>query len=354
MQQFVGQWYDGRGSSKTDVRLELDDNGLFCVFDQHDNVLLHQMNQQSITVSSRLANSPRYLNFPDGQSVETLDNDAVDQWIRAYRPGMLSGLVHRLESNLSFVALTLLLVVLMVWGTAQYGVPAVSQSIAKALPAELLDQSSKETLMLLEQKLLAPSQLTDERQQALRQHFSEAIASHQDLRIQVDFRSSSLMGPNAFALPNGQIIFTDEIVALAAHDDELLAILGHEIGHVKHKHSLRRLVQNSLYIFILAMMTGDMSGNSELVLTLPVLLAELAYSRGYEEEADHYALEFLNARNIPTHRFSDLMLRLEANQSEKDKTEDKQQITDDNSDGLEWRRYLSTHPMTKDRVESFQ
>lgn len=348
MLQFTGQWYDGEGSNKMEVRLELSQDGRLSIFNQQSDVLIHSSDQQLINLSSRLANSPRYLSFSDGQSVETLDNDCIDQWIKDFRPGFFAGLVHRLESNFKFVALTLLLVIAVVWGTAQYGIPAASQAVTNALPAELLDQTSDETLSFLEQYWLKPSQLSVERQQQLREHFAEAISSHQNLRIQVDFRSSEKMGANAFALPNGHIIFTDRIVALAAHDDELLAILGHEIAHVKYRHSMRRLVQNSLYIFLLAMITGDVSGTSEVVLGLPVLFAELAYSRGYETEADNYALEFLRTRNIPTHRFADLMIRLEDSHRKDSKSEDQ---TDDDS---QWRQYLSTHPMTADRIKAFK
>ncbi|MEH6625243.1 MAG: M48 family metallopeptidase [Motiliproteus sp.] len=353
MLQFTGQWYDGGGSSKTEVRLELAQDGLLSIFDRHSGALVHCADQQLINVSSRLANSPRYLNLADGQSVETLDNDCVDQWISDFRPGFFASLVHRLESNLKFVALTLLLVIAVVWGTAQYGVPAASQAVAKALPAELLDRASDETLLLLEQYWLQPSKLSIERQQQLRQHFAEALASHQDLRIQVDFRSSETMGANAFALPNGHIIFTDGIVALAAHDDELLAILGHEIGHVKYRHSMRRLVQNSLYIFLLSMISGDVSGTSEVVLGLPVLFAELAYSRAYETEADNYAMGFLQARDIAPHRFADLMLRLEASRREKSNAE-KTESDAKADDAIQWRQYLSTHPITAERIKAFQ
>jgi Zn-dependent protease with chaperone function len=344
MLQLTGQWYDGEDSSKTAVRLELTKDGRLSIFSQHSSTLILSVDQQHISISSRLANSPRYLSFPDGQSLETLDNNCVDQWVRSYRPSFIAGLVHRLESNFKFVALTLLLVIAVVWGTARYGIPAASQVVAEALPAELLDQASSETLALLEQYLLKPSQLSIERQQQLREHFFEAISSHQNLRIQVSFRSSEKMGANAFALPNGHIIFTDSIVDLAAHDDELLAILGHEIAHVKYRHSMRRLVQNSLYVFLLAMITGDVSSTSEAVLGLPVILAELAYSRNYETQADTYALEFLRTRNIPPHRFADLMLRLEGNHHKHAEADDTSQ----------WRRYLSTHPITADRIKAFK
>ncbi|MCW8886675.1 MAG: M48 family metallopeptidase [Motiliproteus sp.] len=353
MLQLTGQWYDGTGSERTEVRLQLDNHGLLSIYGRDSGELLHSVNQQQVEVSSRLANSPRYLNLPDGQSVETLDNDQVDQWIELFRPGRFTGLLHRLESHLGFVLVTLVLVIGVVWGTAQFGVPAASHAVARALPAELLDRASEETLLMMDQHWLQPSKLDPERQQQLQSHFAKTINAHHDLRIKVDFRDCGKMGANAFALPNGQIIFTDAIVRLAEHDDELLAILAHEIGHVEHRHSMRRLVQNSLYVFLLSMITGDISGTAEIVLGLPLVFAELAYSRSYETEADHYALEFLQEHDIAPHRFSDLMLRMEATRKEK-QAKNKPDRVKDEEEQQSWSRYLSTHPLTEERIKAFQ
>jgi Zn-dependent protease with chaperone function len=49
---------------------------------------------------------------------------------------------------------------------------------------------------------------------------------------------------NAFALPNGRVVVTDELVELLKNDsDALRAVLLHEIGHVQHHHSIRLAAQ---------------------------------------------------------------------------------------------------------------
>lgn len=343
-----GDYYDGSGSKRTPVRIEVSTDGAVEIIALSDEAVLQRLQQQEIEVSSRLGNGPRYLELPMGYQIETLDNDSVDRWLSQHRPSVWSGLVHRLESNFKFVLLTLLLVIMVVWGTVQFGVPATAKVIAKALPSELLNQTSEETLSFLDEYWLEPSQLSVERQQELAEHFAEAVNKHREENIKVAFRYSEAMGPNAFALPNGQIIFTDAIVALSEHDDELLAILAHEIGHVKHRHSMRKLVQNSLFIFVLAMITGDMSGTSEVVLGLPVLFAELAYSRAYETESDQYALQYMTEHQIPLHRFSDIMLRLSV---QRDQEGEKGHS---HEDGVQWKQYLSTHPITEERIKAFQ
>lgn len=346
MLQIRGDYFDGQNSQKVAVMVVLNSDGGIYVSRQTDGEEILSLDQQQVEISSRLGNSPRYLSCADGQSIETLENDLVDQWVKQSRPRFLYGLVNRLESNLRFVVLTVIMVSLIMWLALQFGVPAVSHGIAKALPPELLDRASEETLQIMDSLVMEPSELSQQRQHQLQQHFAEAIQSHEDLRIQVAFRKSDEMGANAFALPNGQIIFTDEIVALAEHDDELLAILAHEIGHVKYRHGMRRIVQNSLFVFVIAMITGDASGTSEIVLGLPVLFAELAYSRAHETESDQYALEFLKQRQIPTQRFSDIMLRLEASFREEEETHKERDSR--------WQHYLSTHPLTSERIKAFQ
>jgi Zn-dependent protease with chaperone function len=44
--------------------------------------------------------------------------------------------------------------------------------------------------------------------------------------------------PNAFALPGGQIFITTGMLDLGIDDDMLANVLGHEIGHVVHEHSI--------------------------------------------------------------------------------------------------------------------
>ncbi|MCK7469253.1 MAG: M48 family metallopeptidase [Desulfosudis oleivorans] len=83
--------------------------------------------------------------------------------------------------------------------------------------------------------------------------------------------------------------------ASPAADDELLAVLAHEAGHVAHRHGVQRIIQDSLLAFAISAVTGDASGTSQLFLGLPVMLTELAYSRDFEREADRYALDTLRS-----------------------------------------------------------
>ena len=61
----------------------------------------------------------------------------------------------------------------------------------------------------------------------------------------IEFRKSRI-GPNAFALPGGSIVITDELVALVDGDAAVVTgVLGHELGHVRHRDGMRMLLQAS-------------------------------------------------------------------------------------------------------------
>ncbi|HSM14123.1 MAG TPA: M48 family metalloprotease, partial [Thermoanaerobaculia bacterium] len=55
----------------------------------------------------------------------------------------------------------------------------------------------------------------------------------------ISFSLIDMPEPNAFALPGGQIFVTRGMLSLGLTDDELAALLGHEIAHVVHEHGTR-------------------------------------------------------------------------------------------------------------------
>jgi predicted Zn-dependent protease len=152
--------------------------------------------------------------------------------------------------------------------------------------------------------------------------------------IRLEFRHSELLGPNAFALPGGVVVMTDQLVELAGSEEEILAVLAHEIGHVEERHSLRQVLQSSGIALLAATVTADAATVSTAVAGLPVILAQTSYSRGFETVADEFAFDLLRRNSISPAVFADFMERLGADS----------QLNEDLS-------FLSTHPVTSDRIE---
>ncbi|GAB1582648.1 hypothetical protein PPNSA23_25910 [Phyllobacterium phragmitis] len=99
------------------------------------------------------------------------------------------------------------------------------------------------------------------------------------------------MGPNAFALPDGTIIVTDALTDLAPGDDMVLGVLAHEIGHVVHEHTLRRLYRAAGVSALIMLIGGDIGSGLEDVLTRGSALITLSYS--LEQEADRYSIDLM-------------------------------------------------------------
>ena len=112
--------------------------------------------------------------------------------------------------------------------------------------------------------------------------------------INYQFKIVKREGPNAFALPGGFIYLTADLLDYVHSDDELAAVIAHEMGHIIHQHSIKQL-QDKQKFKLVELLTLLVTGDSTLG-----ILSELAsitilnsYRREYEEEADLTALELL-------------------------------------------------------------
>ncbi len=343
-----GYWYDGRSSAQVAAACCLLESGAVQVLRLADRQILKQLPHFAFQVSPRLAGIPRSLRLESGEAFETEEHDAVDAIL--VRPHVLSPLhwVHHLESRWRWVSLGVVLLLLFGWCAGRYGIPAVAKLIAFRLPPTILEKAETELLATLDRMVFSPSQIEPQISERLLHHFKLGLEKTDgNPALRVVFRKGRRLGANAFALPAGTIILTDEMVALAQSDDELLAVLLHEIGHVVYRHGMRNAIQDSLLSFALLAITGDVTGSSELFLGLPVLLTQLSYSRQFEREADLYALSGLKAHRIPPRSFADLMRRVEQQQRGKPP---KTGAVGEKSLEI----YLSTHPLTDERLRPFE
>lgn len=301
----------------------------------------------AMIIEPKLGKLPRTIKFGDNSIFETTDQDAVDQLSK--RLGASDGnWLHWLESHTMPVIGMLVGMTVITWGIIQYGIPATAKWVSYQLPAGLYQEAGDHTISYLDKFLLEPTQLPEERRQTLRKAFlSQLDKTEKRQNIRVMFRDGGAIGANAFALPSGIVVFTDQMVNLACDDQELLAIFGHEVGHIQERHLTRKAIQASIVGVTIAMLLGDASGLGEIIVTLPAVMLEMSYSRGFEQEADDYALDFLRQRDIETGYFTSIMERLthqsyepaavEAEQGQNNRFED----------------YLSTHPLPEERLEKF-
>ena len=354
-----GYLFSGATSAKTKVSLFYNKEGYVGFNEAIGNGVKFDV----IKISSRLGNTPRYINFPDGAQFETENNDAIDEMVKTLSSKALNGLAYKLESAKAFVLFTLITVVFFAWILIQFGIPYFSKEIASALPEEASQYMGSGVLEVMDNSWFSKSELSDKRQKKLRTLFNSLLKDNEHYKL--EFRLGGKIKANAFALPSGTIVFTDELISLAENDLEIAAIMLHEIGHLKHHHSLRSTIQQfSLAMFVM-LVTGDVSSSSSIITAIPIMLVESGFSQTMETEADDYSLNYMRQNNINPNYFSLIMEKLEASYlPEYDECAEKGNkikcikeavlLNKTNNNKTNVLSYFSTHPSSEDRIKRFQ
>ena len=326
--------FDKQSSAYTDAELEFHEESLSL----HTKEETKAYALSEIHFSDRLGNMPRSLYLPDGKVCESQENDAIDSELKKRKLLKTAGLIHHLESTSVYILPAIAVTVLLVFVLLKYILPYSAEKIAYAVPQNIASQIGTGTLKTLDKLVLQPSVLGSEKKKEITAAFNTMAKQLNNLPpLDLQFRSAKEIGPNAFALPDGTIVMTDQLVILSANNDEILSVLAHEIGHIKNRHAIRMVLQNSAMLLVLTTLTGDATSASSIVSTLPTLLIESAFSRDLESEADDYAMDVMRKADIPLHSFADIMQRLSMGRSEDETGE-----------------YFSSHPITSERIAKFK
>jgi len=121
-----------------------------------------------------------------------------------------------------------------------------------------------------------------------------AVKSHRP-NLQYTFTVLDSEDVNAFALPGGYVYITRGIMAYLNSEAELAAVLGHEIGHVTARHSVRQQT-GATAAGVGAMVVGILTGSGDLANVANMAGSALVsgYGRDMELEADELGAEYLN------------------------------------------------------------
>ena len=134
---------------------------------------------------------------------------------------------------------------------------------------------------------------------------------------------------NAFAVPGGFVFVTTGMLKFLKDEDELAAILGHEMGHMELRHGMKSVGKESvLKLFSLMKEVATMSGDSgdstqtaarqQLVALADELFGKLTtsirngYGIGMESQADWRSIQFAKALGYETKALYDVLERFKA------------------------------------------
>ena len=137
--------------------------------------------------------------------------------------------------------------------------------------------------------------------------------------IQVDglplnFKVYDVIAVNAFACGDGSIRVFSSLMDLMT-DDELMAIIGHEIGHVVHT-DVKDAMKNAYLASAARNAAGSVEGSTAAKLSnsqlgeLTTAFTSAQFSQKQESQADDYAFDFCIANNVDPYAMSNALNKL--------------------------------------------
>lgn len=335
-------WFDGRRAEAQPVQLWLDGDAL--LLEAADGAR-HRYARQRVVWPERTRHGQRQLLLPDGSVVQLVDASAWDQW--AGEAGLSQPLAARWALNWPLVGAAAALLLVLGFSAWRWGIPWGARQAVDWVPASLEQSLGAQVMKDIERRGWAkPSELPAAEQQRIAEAAAAMVraaypSGAPEYRLHVR-KAPKWLGPNAFALPGGDIVVTDALVQLLRDKGEaanaaLLGVVAHELGHVRERHGLRIVFEAGATSVLLGWWIGDYSS---LLAAAPALLVQADYSRGHERAADAEALRVMRAAGIDPRAMVRFFALLKKKMPERD--------GDAPAFGL------STHPADSERVRFFE
>ncbi|MFC5300241.1 M48 family metallopeptidase [Azospira restricta] len=273
-------YYDGSSTRRHPVGLEVRDGHLLI----DGNGVQRRIPVGEVDFGEAVEGAPRSISLPGGGCCEVHDNAALSHLLAT--AGIGESLVVRIQRRWHWALGAFIVVVASAAAAYLWGLPALAQQLAPHVPPLVARTLSDAALAQLDRGVLRPSRLPPARQEEIRRQAAALLTPQQTPPWRLHFRQAPRLGPNALALPGGDIIILDQLVELLGDERQIQAVVAHEVGHLAHHHAMRRLIQDATLSLVLAAWFGDVS--SAAVATSGKLL-QSGYSREAEIEADAYA-----------------------------------------------------------------
>jgi Zn-dependent protease with chaperone function len=334
MIEFSGTYFDGKSSKANAVQAAFDGNDLRVASEGFE--ITHAFS--SVEIEPPLGKATRVLRFANGAKLETDALVAIAELEARTGRNRALTVVNRLEGRWPLVLFSFVMLFAFTLAFLRFGLPWVADRAAFATPVSVLGPVTDRTLELLDGQYLRPSTLSDARQAQLEAVFARVTSTiGQGYSYRLMLRDSPVLGANAFALPNGAVVMTDDLVALSHNDAELEGVLAHEVGHVINRHALRGVYQGAGVFLVVSLIAGDFTGVTSLAASLPAVLIQNGYSQQFENEADAVAGRYMMGAMGTTKPLSEILERL---------TKD--------SLGGSLPSFLATHPGAAERARNLE
>ena len=140
---------------------------------------------------------------------------------------------------------------------------------------------------------------------------------------------------NALAVPGDRIVIFEGLLAEMESENELMMVLGHELGHFANRDHLRGIVRQLIFPVAIATLVGDPSGLAQSGAAVAQALSNAQFSQAQELKADQVGVQLLQTTYGHVGGATDFFQRL-------------RQKRDGNLE------FLATHPLPQRRIQRLE
>lgn len=328
-----GRLFAAGSAACADATLSIDEHGLLrldCGLQQE------HLDATTLAWGDRIGRAPLRIELPDGRIFETSLHDTASRLRQQLYGRAPHNVLFYLERVHPRLLLLFVVAIALMFAGVRWGVPWTADLAARLVPVSVEQRIGTGVMQTLDYAVFKPSTLPPKQQQQVQAVFDDLTRNQVNLEhtLQLHFRKGDTIGANALALPGGDIVITDELIEMASSQDEIAGVLAHEIGHVHHRHGLRRMARAVGLSAVLMMMTGDISSMVSDTAAMGAGLLDLAYSRDFERDADTHAAELMQASGRDPAALAHMLERLEKSHPDK----------------LSLPDWTASHPATEERI----
>lgn len=340
---FSGRYFDGRSAASQEAQVCVETDGLTIetptvrTFWRWRNIAVHDLGVDEIRLGVRG------------------DEDARLVLPSAARPALIDAAPEIFSGRRARRRMTIFLVALIgasaaVAAALFIGVPAASGPLARATPKDF--EMRMGANLAAQIGLVMPACEDAAAALDLLTPVIDELAEAGDVGFPIRFQIVEAPTPNAFALPGGQIIATSGLLrALQADQEAFIAVIAHELGHVRARDGMRAFYRNVGLGFLLEAITGG-SGLAQQAVLIGGQLTELRHTRQQETAADETAFEILEKADLDPSALARAFDAIEKT-ARKQNTEAAAEAppTKPAKRSRDLPSWLSSHPTTAARVE---
>ncbi len=235
-----------------------------------------------------------------------------------YRAGLPDDSVNTSLSNPLLTALklaiSLLLIVAVAYAALNYLIDITVSSISPEQEARL------------EKMFVVEANLSDANSSEL-SRITQRMARCAKLPYPIYARIMEKPEPNAFAVPGGLIYITRGMLKKIKSENALAFIIGHELGHFKHRDHLRGLGYRLILGMVGLLLGSDYGAATQITLGI----GSAKHSQSAEFAADAFGLEMMQCAYGTVTDATTLFEEMDT--------------------GDEWHYFMATHPGFRERVE---